>query len=349
MESFLLMGTQEDQIPEIEVPRIEIKEVEVLETYGKFSIEPLDPGFGTTLGNPLRRVLLSAIPGAAVTWVRIDGVLHEYANIPHMKEDVLSVLQRVKNIRVKSQSDHSGTMQLDVTGPGEVHAGDLSLPPDLEIMNPDLELFSLDSAEGKVSIELNVENGKGYVAAESGIGLPIGTLPVDAIYGPVRRVNYTVEHTRVGQVTDYDRLLLEVWTDGTISPLDAVQKAAQILMDHFTLFSTVGQVLADPVRGNLISQAVEPDVYNTPVDKLELSSRTLNCLKRAGIYKVGEVLERNKAFLLGIRNFGERSWNELSSQLEMKGFPIPSATDNEGEVSLEDPVSTREIQIPEFG
>jgi DNA-directed RNA polymerase subunit alpha len=240
-------------------------------------------------------------------------------------------------------------MQLEVTGPGEIHAGDLSLPPDLEIMNPDLDLFSLDSIEGKVSIELNVEHGKGYVAAASGIGLPIGTLPVDAIYGPVRRVNYTVEHTRVGQVTDYDRLLLEVWTDGTISPLGAVQSAAQILMEHFTLFSTIGQVVAEPVRGNVMAQAVEPDVYNTLVDKLELSSRTVNCLKRAGIYKVGEVLERNKAYFLGIRNFGERSWKELSSQLEMKGLPIPSATDSEAEDDLRDPVSTREIQIPEFG
>jgi DNA-directed RNA polymerase subunit alpha len=349
VESFLSMEIQEEQIAEIEVPRVEIKEVEVLETYGKFSIEPLEPGFGATLGNPLRRVLLSSIPGAAVTWVKIDGVLHEYANIPHMKEDVLSVLQRVKNIRVKSLSDQSGTMQLEVTGPGEIHAGDLSLPPDLEIMNPDLELFSLDSIEGKVSIELNVEHGKGYVAAASGTGLPIGTLPVDAIYGPVRRVNYTVEHTRVGQVTDYDRLLLEVWTDGTISPLGAVQSAAQILMEHFTLFSTIGQVVAEPVRGNVMAQAVEPDVYNTLVDKLELSSRTVNCLKRAGIYKVGEVLERNKSYLLGIRNFGERSWKELISQLEIKGFPIPSATDSEGEEGLRDPVSTREIQIPEFG
>ena len=349
MESFISLGAQEDPVSEVEVPRIEIKEIEILETYGKFSIEPLDTGFGTTLGNPLRRVLLSSIPGAAVTWVRIDGVLHEFANVPHMKQDVLSLLQRVKNIRVKSHSDRSGTMQLEVSGPGEVHAGDLSLPPDLEIMNPDLELFTLDSTDGKVSMELNVEHGKGYVPAESTEGLPIGTLPVDAIFGPVRRVNCTVEHTRVGQVTDFDRLLIEVWTDGTISPLDAVQQAAQILMDHFTLFATVGQELPDQEVGSVIAQSVPPEIYNALVDKLELSSRTLNCLKRAGIYKVGEVLERNKPFLLGIRNFGERSWQELTSRLEEKGYPTPSATENEDGVNLEDTISTREIQIPEFG
>lgn len=349
MESFITMGIQEDQIPEVEVPRLEIKEIEVLDTYGKFAIEPLEPGFGTTLGNPLRRVLLSSIPGAAVTWVRIEGVLHEYANIPHMKQDVVFVLQRIKNIRVRFHSDRPGTMQLEVTGPGEVHAGDLSVPPDLEIMNPDLELFTLDSDEGKVSIELNVEHGKGYVPADPGEGLPIGTLPVDAIFGPVRRVNCTVEHTRVGQVTDYDRLVLEVWTDGTISPLDAVQKAANILMEHFSLFTKVGQELPVQEANSLLAQSIPSEVYNISVEKLELSSRTLNCLKRAGIHKVGEILERTRPNLLGIRNFGERSWQELVSKLEERGFPIPSYTDDDGGESLGDPIATREIQIPEFG
>ena len=222
-------------------------------------------------------------------------------------------------------------MHLDVTGPGEVFAGDINAPVDFEIVNPEIRLATLDSPEAKLTVEFNVEHGRGYVPAQHGNGLPIGTLPVDAIFTPVRKVNYTVERTRVGQVTDYERLVLEVWTDGSLTPVDAVQKASQILMDHLFLFTVVGKAGVGLDATSSIALSVPVEVYNTPVDRLELSSRTLNCLKRADIHKVGEILERTQAELLRIRNFGDRSLEELIARLEEKGFPIPGGSSGEDE------------------
>ena len=332
MVELLPLGPREEPLAEQPVPRVEIKVLEVEGPYGKFAVEPLERGFGITLGTPLRRVLLSSIPGASVTWIRIDGVLHEYATIPHVRDDVLGLIQRIKSIRLRPLTGWPGRMHLDVTGPGEVFAGDISAPVDFEIVNPEIRLATLDSPDARLQVEFNVEHGRGYVPAQHGNGLPIGTLPVDAIFTPVRKVNYTVERTRVGQVTDYERLVLEVWTDGSLTPVDAVQKASQILMDHLFLFTVVGKAAAGADATSPLALSVPVEVYNTVVERLELSSRTLNCLKRADIHKVGEILERTQPELLRIRNFGDRSLEELIARLEEKGFPIPegrSADDEE--------------------
>lgn len=326
MVEFPLITSQEELIPVPEkAPVVSIKVLETEGSYGRFAVEPLERGFGITLGNPIRRVLLGGIPGATVTWVRIDGVLHEYATVPHMRDDVMGLIQRVKLIRLKPLTEWPGRMHLDVTGPGEVFAGDITTPADFEIVNPELHLASLDSPKGKLVVEFNVEHGSGYIPAETGNGLPIGTLPVDAIFTPVRKVNYAVERTRVGQITDYERLILEVWTDGSLTPVDAVQKAAQILMDRFFLFTVLDKATLGPGGMPSIALSIPSEVYNSLVEDLGLSSRTLNCLKRSEINKVGDLLERTQEDLLTIRNFGERSLNELIAQLEARGFPIPSS------------------------
>jgi DNA-directed RNA polymerase subunit alpha len=323
LEAFVTIGTTEDIQPGPSVPKPEVKTLELDDTYGKFALEPLERGFATTLGNPLRRVLLSSIPGAAITWVRIDGVLHEYSTLPHLKEEIMEIIQRVKTIRLRALTDRPGRLRLEARGPGEIYAGDIIAPADFEIVNPELHLATLDSAEGTLNMEFNVERGTGYVPAQQSVGYSIGTLPVDAIYSPVRKVNYSVEYTRVGQVTDYERLVIEVWTDRTISPLDAVHTAAKVLMDHSSLLIGAGEVSSD-VDGAAAS-GIPANIYNITVEKLELSSRTLNCLKRAGINKVGEVLERTAAELLKIRNFGDKSLDELRARLEENDLPVPDS------------------------
>jgi DNA-directed RNA polymerase subunit alpha len=323
LEAFVTIGTTEDIQPGPSVPKPEVKTLELDDTYGKFALEPLERGFATTLGNPLRRVLLSSIPGAAITWVRIDGVLHEYSTLPHLKEEIMEIIQRVKTIRLRALTDRPGRLRLEARGPGEIYAGDIIAPADFEIVNPELHLATLDSAEGTLNMEFNVERGTGYVPAQQSVGYSIGTLPVDAIYSPVRKVNYSVEYTRVGQVTDYERLVIEVWTDRTISPLDAVHTAAKVLMDHSSLLIGAGEVSSD-VDGAAAS-GIPAEIYNITVEKLELSSRTLNCLKRAGINKVGEVLERTAAELLKIRNFGDKSLDELRARLEENDLPVPDS------------------------
>lgn len=323
LEPFVLIGPAQDVQTGPAVPKPEVKTIELDETYGKFTLEPLERGFATTLGNPLRRVLLSSIPGAAVTWIRIDGVLHEYSTLPHMKEEVMEVIQRVKTIRLRAHTDRPGRLRLEARGPGEVYAGDIVAPADFEVVNPELHLATLDSDEGVLNMEFNVERGTGYVPAQQAVGYSIGTLPVDAIFSPVRKVNYGVEYTRVGQVTDYERLVLEVWTDRTISPLDAVHTAARVLMDHSALLIDVSRDNGGGDAGQ--GSGIPAEIYNITVEKLELSSRTLNCLKRAGVNKVGEVLERTAEELLKIRNFGEKSLEELRARLEDKGLPVPDS------------------------
>jgi DNA-directed RNA polymerase subunit alpha len=329
LEAFVTIGTTEDIQPGPSVPKPEVKTLELDDTYGKFALEPLERGFATTLGNPLRRVLLSSIPGAAITWVRIDGVLHEYSTLPHLKEEIMEIIQRVKTIRLRALTDRPGRLRLEARGPGEIYAGDIIAPADFEIVNPELHLATLDSAEGTLNMEFNVERGTGYIPAQQSGAYSIGTLPVDAIYSPVRKVNYSVEYTRVGQVTDYERLVIEVWTDRTISPLDAVHTAAKVLMDHSSLLIGAGEVSSD-VDGAAAS-GIPAEIYNITVEKLELSSRTLNCLKRAGINKVGEVLERTAAELLKIRNFGDKSLDELRARLEENDLPVPDSFLSRGE------------------
>ena len=299
----------------------EIRILDGGDTYGKIAIEPLQKGYGITIGNPLRRILLSSIKGSAITWIKIDNVVHEYTSIPGVKEEVMDLLLNIKRVRIHSKSARTGKMRLEISGEGRVCAGDISTSADFEIVNPELHLATLDSDDSNLSIEFNVEHGVGYqpaVQAEGVTGLPVGVLPVDAILSPVRKVNFGVERTRVGQVTDFERLVLEIWTDGTISPLEAVQEAAEGLVNHFFLFSKINHPPDSSFERP--SLTVSPEIYQTPIERLELSPRTLNCLKRAHITKVGEVLEMSDDELLKIRNFGDKSLEELRQKLADRGI-----------------------------
>ena len=321
LETFILPSGSPETGPESLKP--EVRVLEARETYGKVAVEPLMRGFGLTIGNPLRRILLSSTPGSAITWVKIENVVHEYAAIPGVKEEVMELLQNIKRIRIRSQSNRPGKMRLEVTGEGRVCAGDISTSSDFEIVNPELQLATLDSKDSSLSIEVNVEQGVGYQQAAQSDGvdsMPVDVIPVDAIFSPVRKVNYNVEFTRVGQVTNYERLVLEVWTDGTITPVDAVRQAAETLVDHFFLFSNLELDIQPGVERS--PMLVSPEVFQTPIDRLDLSSRTLNCLKRAHITKVGEVLEKSNEELLKIRNFGEKSLTELREKLAEQGISI---------------------------
>ena len=308
-------GTVEPQKPEIRL-------IEVEGNYGKLSIEPLQRGYGITIGNPLRRILISSIPGSAITWVKIDNVVHEYTAIEGVKEEVMDLLLNIKRIRINSPAQRTGKMRLEVTGEGTVCAGDISTSADFEIVNPELHLATLDDPQVTLSIEFNVDQGVGYQPAvqnEGVTGLPVGVLPIDAIFNPVRKVDYTIERTRVGQVTDFERLVLEVWTDGTISPLDAVQKAAEALVHHFFIFSNFRPDSRDVLPTPTLN--ISPEIFQMPLEKLQLSPRTANCLKRAHINRVGEVVDMSDDDLLKIRNFGERSLQELKEKLAELNIP----------------------------
>jgi DNA-directed RNA polymerase subunit alpha len=291
------------------------------ERYGRFLAEPLENGYGITLGNALRRVLLSSLPGAAITSVRIEQVEHEFSTIKGVVEDATQLLLNIKEIRLQALSDRTGTLALDAEGPGAVTAADIQVPADFEIVNPELHIATLDSKEARLNIEFHVEIGKGYVPAGSVEGMPIGVIPVDAIFSPVRKVNYRVEKTRVGQSTNFDRLILEIWTDGTVGPVDALGQAADILMDQFALFSAMGH--PEPVvleRSATTSLGMAPDRYNTPIEDLSLSVRAYNCLKRSGLMTVGQVLEKSEDELLSLRNFGRKSYDELRDRLIELGY-----------------------------
>lgn len=331
---------------EMSVPQLTLDE-EGDETYGRIVAEPLDAGFGTTLGNALRRTLLSALPGTAITAVRIEGVEHEFTTLPHMKEDIVEFLLNVKDIRIRSLTDRPGKMFLDVSGEGEVTAGQIQQTADYEIVNPELHLATLESPDARLSVEFTVEQGRGYVPAGSTDGLAIGVIPVDAIFSPVRRVNYSVERTRVGQVTNYDRLVLEVWTDGTITPADAVSNAADILTEQFMLFSRLGRPQpAAGGRGLGIGTSLPPDRYNTPIEELNLSVRAYNCLKRSGLMTVGAVLEKSEEELLALRNFGRKSYDELRDKLISMGFLNPDEETPSSTLSGTMTVPSRTITAP---
>jgi DNA-directed RNA polymerase subunit alpha len=317
---------------ETSVPQLTLEE-ETDETFGRVVAEPLEAGFGITVGNALRRTLLSALPGTAITAVRIEGVEHEFSTVPNMKEDVIEFLLNVKDIRLRSLSDRPGKMFLEASGEGEVTAAQIQQTADYEIVNPELHLATLESKDARLSIEFTVEQGRGYQPAGTTEGLPIGVIPVDGIFSPVRRVNYKVEHTRVGQVTNFDRLLLEVWTDGTISPVDAVSNAADILAEQFSLFGRLGRPQPTMVgRGLGSGAALPPDRYNTPIEDLNLSVRAYNCLKRSGLMTVGAVLEKSEEELLALRNFGRKSYDELRDKLLSMGFLKPEDMEESGAV-----------------
>ena len=289
--------------------------------YGRFVIAPLESGYGITLGNALRRVLLSSLPGAAVTSIRISGVHHEFSPIPHVREDTTALLLNVKQIRLRSEVDEPVRLHLEVRSEGPVTAGDLICPPEVEVVNPELLLLTADSSEVDLDLELTVNRGRGYSPAEERGKLPLGEIPVDAIFSPVRKVNYAVTRARIGQQTNYDRLAMEIWTDGTISPEGALREATRLLIRHLTLIASADMESEAPAAPK--STVLPNRVYEVPVEELELSVRAYNCLKRAGITKVGEVLERlNKGEeeILSIRNFGRKSLEELVERLEEKGF-----------------------------
>ncbi len=289
--------------------------------YGRFVISPLESGYGITLGNALRRVLLSSLPGAAVTSLRLSGVHHEFSPIPHVKEDTTALLLNVKQLRLRSEVDEPTRLHLTVRSEGPVTAGDLICPPEVEVINPDLLLLTADSSEVDLDIEFTVARGRGYSPAEERGKLPLGEIPVDAIFSPVRKVNYTVTRARIGQQTNYDRLNLDIWTDGTITPEGALREAARLLVRHLTLIAGADVLPAE--AGALEAMGVPSRVYEVPIEELELTVRAYNCLKRAGITKVGEVLEKldkGEEEILAIRNFGRKSLNELVEKLDSKGY-----------------------------
>ncbi len=306
--------------PEPETPDPAIRVIESTDTYACVALEPLERGFATTVGNPLRRLLLSSIQGTAVTWVKIEDVPHEYTVIPGVKEEVMDLLLSIKRIRIHALAKRPGKMRLDVTGEGRVCAGDISTASDFQIVNPELHLATLDNPNVSLSIEFNVESGKGYQRAEQNDnlgGLPVGVLPVDAIYNPVRKVEYSVQPMMVGAQTDWERLVLQVWTDGAITPLSAIQEASENLVQHFFMFNQLSRPGDVPLDATNLPVASE--VYLMPIERLDLSSRTLNCLKRAKLDRVGQVLDLSADDLLNIRNFGQKSLEELQGKLAELG------------------------------
>lgn len=304
-------------------PKIE-REAEA-RNYGKFIISPLERGYGITLGNALRRVLLSSLEGVAVTSIRIADVQHEFSDIPGVREDVIRVMLQIKQLRMRLHDVESARMHLEVQGDGTVTAADVITPPEIEIINPDLYLFTVDDQKANLEIELNVERGRGYSPADDRIGrLPIGELPVDAIYSPVRRVNWEVGYARVGQSTNYDKLTLEIWTDGTITPEDALSTGAKVLIDHFRHLAGISEeTLAAITEVTEEGDHLTSEMIETPIENLDLSVRVFNSLKRTGITTVGEVLElleKGDEAVMSIRNFGEKSLEELRQKMQEKGY-----------------------------
>ncbi|NTU78284.1 MAG: DNA-directed RNA polymerase subunit alpha [Chloroflexales bacterium] len=310
---------------DIAMPKIEV--VQAAENFGRFKIEPLDPGYGHTLGNALRRVLLSSIPGAAITRIKIDGAFHEFAMIEGVREDVTEIVLNIKGVRVRSSSERPVKVLLSKRGPGLVTARDIELPSTVELVNPQHYLCTLDSEAAHLEIELTIERGRGYLSADQRDLLPIGEIPVDAIFTPVPRVNYVVENTRIGQATDFDRLLLEVWTDGTVKPGDALSYAAQVLVQYSQTVADFNRLAVEPDDQPAPSGLTIPaDVYDTQIEELDLSTRTYNCLKRADITKVGQVLQMDEKALLSVRNLGQKSMEEIRDRLIERGYiPRPSA------------------------
>lgn len=304
---------------DIAMPKIEV--VQAAENYGRFKIEPLDQGYGHTLGNALRRVLLSSIPGAAITRIKIDGVFHEFSTIEGVKEDVTEIVLNTKGIRLRSYAERPMKMLLSRRGPGIVRASDIDAPSNVEIVNPEHYICTLDSDQARLEIELTVERGHGYVPADQRDPLPIGEIPVDAIFTPVPKVNYIVENTRIGQATDFDRLLLEIWTDGTVKPGDALSHAAQILVQYSQTIADFNRLTTEQEPQTVERGLTIPaDIYETPIEDLDLSTRTYNCLKRADITKVGQVLQMEEKELLSVRNLGQKSMEEIRDRLIERGY-----------------------------
>jgi len=305
------------------MPKIE-REAES-RNYGKFVVSPLERGYGVTLGNALRRVLLSSLEGAAVSSIRIADVLHEFSDVPGVREDVIQVMLQVKQLRIKLDGVDSTRMHLEVRGEGTVTAADIIAPAEVEIVNPELYLFTVDDNKTKLDLEFTVERGRGYSPSNERSGhMPIGELPVDAIFSPVKRVNWEVTSARVGQSTNYDKLVLEIWTDGTYGPEQALSAAAKLLIDHLRFMAGISEeTLTVPVEHEVPGTRLTSEVAETPVEALDLSVRVFNSLKRTGITTVGDVLdllEKGDTAVMSIRNFGEKSLDELRQKMVEKGY-----------------------------
>lgn len=297
--------------------------------YGRFIISPLESGFGLTLGTALRRVLLSSLPGAAVTSIRVSDVHHEFSAIPGVREDMTQLILQIKQLRLRLFNAEMARLRLEHRGEGTVTAADIICPPEVEIVNTDLYLFTVDAPDAHLEIEFEVRAGRGYSPAEDRGRLPIGELPVDAIFSPIRRVNFDVERARVGQRTNYDKLVIEIWTDGTVRPDDALSQAAQILIKHLTViggiqelaFSDLALDMPEPI--DEVPSGKKRELYEKPIEELDLSVRVFNSLKRTGITTIGDVLDmldRGPDAMLAIRNFGEKSLDELVEKLRAKGY-----------------------------
>ena len=310
---------------EIEKPRIECIDSPEDASYGRYIVEPLERGYGTTLGNSLRRILLSSLPGTAATSIRIAGVQHEFSTIPGVKEDVTEIVLNIKRIIARMHCDGVKTVYIDAAGECEVTAGDIKSDGEIEILNPDLHICPL-GPDATLNMEITMSHGRGYVPADRNKtpNMPIGTIAVDSIYTPVYKVNYTVENTRVGNMTDYDKLTLEVWTDSTISARDAVSLGAKILADHLTLFTDLSETVAQK------STVVEKDVPNKnkvlelTIEELDLSVRSFNCLKRANINNVEDLISKSGDDMMKVRNMGRKSLEEVQNKLAMMGLSLAS-------------------------
>ena len=303
------------------LPKIEGENIS--RNYGKFIISPLESGYGVTLGNTLRRVLLSSLDGAAISSLRVADVPHEFSDIPGVKEDMTQVILQIKQTRLILHEGESARLRLEVQGEGVVTAADIICPSEMEIMNPDLYLFTVDNEKTKLEIEMTVQRGRGYSPAEERGRLPLGEVPVDAIYSPVKRVNFDVQRARVGQNTNFDKLVLEVWTDGTFRPEAALKMSAQILISHLRLVAGVTEESLAAVTPVEEAPKVSSEIYETPIEQLDLSVRVFNSLKRTGITTVGEVLDmlgKGEEAMLAIRNFGDKSLDELRDKLREKGY-----------------------------
>ena len=320
-------------IDQIEKPKIERVEIGENNRYGKFVVNPLERGFGQTLGNSLRRVLLNSLPGVAATSVRIEGVQHEFSTVPGVKEDVAEIILNIKLLSAKLFSEHPKTVTIDAVGPCEVTAGDIKIDDEVEIVNPDLHIATL-SEGAHLQMQINLERGRGYVSADRNKqlsierskigGMPIGVIPVDSIFTPIRKVSYSVEDTRVGQVTDYDKLTIEVWTNGTILPKEALASAAQILTNNMRLFIDLTETVVHVDYAEQEDDKKEK-VLEMTIEELDLSVRAFNCLKRAGINTVAELVQRNQEDMMKVRNLGKKSLEEVEQKLVALGLSLKSS------------------------
>ena len=316
---------------EIEKPQIECIETPGEASYGKYVVEPLERGYGTTLGNALRRIMLSSLPGTAATSIKIAGVQHEFSTIPGVKEDVTEIVLNIKSLLTKLHGDSGKTVYIEATGPCEVTAGDIKADAEVEVLNPELHIATLDSG-ASLNMEITLSHGRGYVSADRNKAAQpqtvIGVIPVDSIYTPVYKVNFTVEPTRVGASSDFDKLTLEVWTDGTISARDAVSLGAKILCDHFTLFTDLSETVGSKPTVVEKQETGGSKILDLPIEELDLSVRSFNCLKRANINTVADLISKTEDEMMKVRNLGRKSLEEVINKLAMMGLTLASDDNN---------------------